>query len=64
MHDKFLVVWKLKCSNAKGLHESFVRALSFVDVTDWKKLVGFGCDGTSINIAIHGMRGYLEESVH
>ena len=27
------------------------------------KLMGFGCDGTSVNIAAGGLRGYLEQSV-
>ena len=63
MHGKFLAVCQPKRSNAERLYESFVRAVSFVGVGGWKKLVGFGSDGTSINIAVDGMRGCLEESV-
>ena len=61
MHDQFLAIWQPERSNTKGLYESFVRVLSFVGVTDWKKLGGSARDGTSINIAAHGMRGCLEE---
>ena len=35
-----------------------------MDVQDWKdKLIGFGCDGTSVNIAGNGLKGYLEENL-
>lgn len=34
-----------------------------MDVKDWKdKLIGFGCDGTSVNIADNGLKGYLEQN--
>lgn len=62
--DKFLTVRQPNSSNAEGLYECFVRALSYVGVADWEsKLIGFGCDGTNVNIGAHGLRGYLEESV-
>ena len=48
VHGKFPAVCQLKHSNAEGLCEFCVRALSFVGVADWKKLVRFGSDGTSI----------------
>ena len=39
------------------------RALSLVGVKDWQsKLIGFSCDGASVKIARHSLRGYLEES--
>ena len=32
-------------------------------VKDWKdKLIGFGCDGTSVNIAGNGLKKYLEQN--
>ena len=38
--------------------------MEFVGVNDWeKKLIGLGCDGTNVNIAARGLRGYLEEAV-
>ena len=38
--------------------------MKFVGVNDWEeKLIGLGCDGTNVNIAARGLRGYLEEAV-
>ena len=38
--------------------------MKFVRVDDWEeKLIGLGCDGTNVNIAAGGLRGYLEEAV-
>ena len=44
------------------------RAMAFVcmDIADsyWKnRLVGLGCDGANVNMGLHGLRGYIEESV-
>lgn len=38
--------------------------MEFAGIGDeWKQqLVGFGCDGTSVNIAAHGVKGYLQEA--
>lgn len=44
--------------------ECFSRALARVNCVDWQhKLVGFGCDGVSVNVSVNGLRGYLEESI-
>lgn len=33
-------------------------------LANWEdKLIGFGCDGTSVNTAAGGLRGCLEQSV-
>ena len=33
-------------------------------VSDWeKKLIGFGCDGASVNMGAHGLRGFLQASM-
>ena len=38
--------------------------MEFVGVNDWEeKLIGLGCNGTNVNIAARGLRGYLEEEV-
>ena len=38
--------------------------MEFVGIVDWEvKLIGFGCDGTNVNIAAGGLRGFLEKSV-
>ena len=64
VHDRFLTVRQTKSGNAEGLFECFKNALSYVGVANWEdKLIGFGCDGTSVNIAAGGLRGYLEQSV-
>ena len=35
-----------------------------VEIKNWKtKLVGFGCDGTSFNIAEGGLKGFLKMEV-
>jgi len=35
-----------------------------VGISEWEnKLIGFGCDGTSVNLGAHGLRGHVEESV-
>ena len=62
--NRFLSVRHPKHSTAEGLFECFQKAVSHVGIVDWEdKLVGFGCDGASVNIAAGGLRGYLEQSV-
>ena len=64
VQDKFLTVRQPTSANAAGLFECFTRALGHMGITDWEsKLIGFGCDGTSVNIGARGLRGYVEESV-
>ena len=64
VQNRFLTVRRPERSDASGLYECFARALLYAGVTDWEnKLIGFGCDGASVNIAAKGLRGYLEESV-
>ena len=66
IHDRFLTVRQPKSGNPEGLFECFKNALSHMSLANWEdKLVaiGFGCDGTSVNIAAGELRGYLEQSV-
>ena len=64
MCDKFFTVRRPNRSNAEGLYECFIRALSLIGVNDWQsKLIGFGCNDANVNIGGHGLRSYLEESV-
>ena len=64
VRNKFFTVRRPARSNAEGLYECFVRALNYVGVTDWEnRLVGFGCDGASVNMGANGLRGYLEKAV-
>ncbi len=38
--------------------------MKFVGVSDWKDhLIGFGCDGTNVNLAYGGSKGHLEQAV-
>ena len=53
-------------ANATGLFECFKHAMEYVNISeaDWKaRLVGYGCDGASGNIASHGLKGHFEEAV-
>ena len=53
-----------KSCNAEGLYECFMRAFSYMHVTDWQnKLVGIGCDGANVNMGVNGLRGLVEASV-
>ena len=64
--DKFLAIRRPSRSNAEGLFECFKRALAHAGISDsdWQsKLIGFGCDGTNVNLAANGLRGYMERSV-
>ena len=64
VRDRFLTVQQPVRANAKGLFNCFTRALDYIGVADWEeKLIGFGCDGASVNIGAHGLRGFLENSV-
>ena len=63
IRSKFFSVRQPKDGTAAGLYNSFTRTLHHMDVKDWKdNLIGFGCDGTSVNIAGNGLRGFLEQS--
>ena len=62
--NKFLSARHPKSGTAEGLWECFQQAVSHGGIVDWKdKLIGFGCDGTSVNIAAGGLKGYLRQSV-
>ena len=64
VRDKFLTVRQPTRCDAKGLFECFTRALDHVGIVGWEeKLIGFGCDGASVNIGARGLRGFLENSV-
>lgn len=51
-------------TNAEGLYQTLIKAFEYMHISDWeRKLVGFGCDGASVNIAPNGLRGCLEGAV-
>ena len=64
--NRFLAVRQPTSGNAAGLFECFKQAMEHMNIpeADWKaKLVGYGCDGASVNIACNGLKGYFEEAV-
>jgi hypothetical protein len=64
VQDKFLAVRQPNRCTGLGLFECFESAMEYVGLSDWKdRLVGFGCDGASANMALGGLRGQLEEVV-
>ena len=64
IRNPFFAVRKLESGDAKGLLSCLERAMTHVGVgNDWrKKIIGFGCDGASVNIANRGLKGLLHES--
>ena len=64
VRNTFLSAWYLKSETGEGLYESFERAKQYMDIDNWKtKMIGFGCDGVSANIAEGGLRGILTREV-
>ena len=64
VRNKFFCVRQPRKGDAQSLFERFKAAMEFVGIVDWEmKLIGFGCDGTNVNIAAGGLRGFLEKSV-
>ena len=64
VRSRFLAVQEIKRANAEGLFQCFKNDMSHVGISDWEtKVIGFGCDGISANIAAGGLRGHLEESM-
>ena len=64
--DKYLAIRRPSHSNAEELFECFKRALAHAGIADldWEsKVIGFGCDGTNVNLAANGLQDYLEQSV-
>ena len=57
VQNTFFCARHLRNATGEGLFESLERAMQYVAIEDWKtKLVGFGCDGVSANIAEGGMK--------
>ena len=66
VRSRFMAVTQPTSANAAGLFECFKQAMEYVNISeaDWKaKLVGYGCDGASVNIACNGLKRYFEEAV-
>ena len=58
--NKLFSVRKPSSGDAKGLCECLKQAVKYVGLhNDWnRKLIGFGCDGTSVNIGGRGLKMY------
>ena len=64
VRNKLLAVCQPISTTGEGLYQCFKRALAFVQLDDWKKkLISFGYDGASANIAAGGLKRYLEKDV-
>ena len=64
VRSTFLSARYLKSGTGEGLYESFDRAMQYMEIDDWKvKMIGFGCDGASANIAEGGLKGILTREV-
>ena len=64
VRNTFLCGRYLKNGTGEGLYESLERAMQYVEIDDWKtKMIGFGCDGASANIAEGGLKGILTREV-
>ena len=65
VRNKFFSVRRPRQGDARSLFECLEKAIQFVGLSDdWKmKLIGFGCDGISVNIAERGLKMYLQDVV-
>lgn len=64
VENVFLAVRQPKSSTGLGLFQCFENTMAYIGISDWKeRLVGYGCDGTSANMAPGGLRGHLERVV-
>ena len=64
--NRFLAVRQPTSGNAAGLFECFKQTMEYINIpeAEWRaKLVGYGCDGASVNVACNGLKGYFEEAV-
>ena len=64
VRNKLLAIQQPKSTTGKGLYHCRKQGLNYVQLDDWKKkLISFGCDGASANIAANGLKGHLEKDV-
>ena len=60
LRNVFLCVRQPSSTNAEGLCECFGRALSYMGIDVPHKLVGFGCDGTNVNMGERALKSLLQ----
>ena len=64
VRSQFLTVRRLESCTAQGLFTCLQAALAYVGITNWeKRLIGFGCDGATLNIGARGLKGILRDSM-
>ena len=62
--SQFLTVRRPNSCTAQGLFTCLQAALSYVGIPNWdKRLIGFGCDGASVNIGGRGLKGLLRDGL-
>ena len=64
LRNVFLCVRQPSSANAEGLYECFGRTLSYMGIDVPHKLVGFGCDGTNVNMGERALKGLLQAHKH
>ena len=62
--NRFFSVHRPHSGVAKGLFDCLKQAVKNVGLpNEWnKKLVGFGCDGTNVNLGERGLKMYLQQT--
>lgn len=61
LKSHFFCIKQPSQGNAEGLYDCFVKAMSYMGVADeLHKLVGFGCDGTNVNMGEGGLKRMLQ----
>ena len=64
IRDSFFTVRHLSSGTSRGLYYCMQKAVEHMGAADWKtKLIGFGCDGTNVNMTDGGLKGILREAV-
>ena len=62
VRNSFFCIRHLSSSTGEGLFECLKAALEYVNVDEWRtKMIGFGCDGASANMAEGGLKGLLKK---
>jgi len=52
IRNRFLTTRYLKSGTAESLYDAYGNASKYIGLEEYKaKFIGFGCDGTNINIA-------------
>ena len=62
VRNSFFCIRHISSGTGEGLFECLKAALEYVNVDVWRtKMIGFGCDGASANMAEGGLKGLLKK---